>query len=101
MLFSSVCFNASVFSGNLISDLFPPVTLRNEFRLNFVNQTLVDLSDKLGPLLQVKGASRNEFSSERWLKEDEKSGEQDMNCAAAATEISQQLEKFPVCVAQI
>ena len=50
-------------------------------------------------LTQVKGASRNEFSSERWMKEDEKSGEQDMHCAAAATEISQQLEKFPVRIA--
>ena len=58
---------------------------------------IVNQCDKL----KVRGASRNEFSSERWLKEDEKSGEQDMNCAAAATEISQQLEKFPVCVAQI
>ena len=58
---------------------------------------IVNRCDKL----KVRGASRNEFSSERWLKEDEKSGEQDMNCAAAATEISQQLEKFPVCVAQI
>jgi hypothetical protein len=44
----------------------------------------------------VKGGSRNEFSSEQWLKEEERSGEQDMNCAAAATEISQQLEKCPV-----
>ena len=45
---------------------------------------------------QVKGTSRNEFSSECWLKEDERSGEPDMNCAAAATEISQELEKCPV-----
>ena len=36
------------------------------------------------------------MSSERWLKEEERSGGVDMNCAAAATEISMHLEKCPI-----
>ena len=42
-------------------------------------------------MLQLKGASRCEMSTERWMKQDQP----DMNCAAAANEISLQLEKSP------